>query len=278
MAKTFALHINRALWLGLTFVLVLTACSGTPPQTNNGSLNTTALEARQSPAAAAELPKVTEAAPVAMGYQPAEKSVVDMTVASSNPSVVAKSGALAASAGAAPAAAAPDQAAPQALPEAQAARANVQVDLSLPQEPKVGSRAPDFTLQTLDGETVSMADMIGRPVVISYWATWCVPCKQELPILQRLNEQYREKGLVVLTVNAIDQDQLADVQSQTAEMGLTAPVLLDSGSAFAQAYQAAFFPSTYFIDPAGVIRAIKLGDSTEADLTSKIQSLLDGTL
>ncbi len=280
--------MRRFTWLSLTLMLVVTACSGNTTQTNNSALNTTSLEARQSPAAQAEMPKAAAAAPAVKGYLPAEQAPLNVSrEVSAIASGAAKVGGL--SAGAAPAAMAAEpfaaaDALEQPVAEQGAALARqidapqVQVDLSLPQEPKVGSRAPNFSLQTLDGQTVTLADLVGRPVVISYWATWCVPCKQELPILQRLNDQYRDQGLVVLTVNAIDQDALDDVQAQVAAMGLTTPVLLDTGSVFAGAYQAAFFPSTYFIDPSGVIRSIKLGDSAEDDLTNKIQSLLAGSL
>jgi thiol-disulfide isomerase/thioredoxin len=123
-----------------------------------------------------------------------------------------------------------------------------------------------------------MDALIGHPVVISYWATWCIPCQQELPILQKLYEEYAGSGLVVLTVNAIDQDSLDKVQAMLAEKGMTLPVLLDQGSAFANDYQAMFFPTTYYIDPAGVIRFIKLGDSTEADLREHVDSLMRGEL
>jgi peroxiredoxin len=165
--------------------------------------------------------------------------------------------------------AAPAQAAP-----AQA----VAVDPSLPFEPRVGARAPQFALTTLDGQSLNMDALVGRPVVISYWATWCIPCQQELPILQKLSQEYSASGLVVLTVNAIDQDSLDKVQTMLAEKGLTLPVLLDEGGSFASAYQAMFFPTTFYIDPSGVIRFIKLGDSSEQDLRTHVDGLVRGDL
>ena len=152
------------------------------------------------------------------------------------------------------------------------------VDLSIPTEPKVGFRAPDFTLQTLSGETVRLSDLIGRPVVISYWATWCIPCQQEIPILQNIAQEYQSQGLTVLTVNAIDQDSVRDVQAMVGEKGMTIPVLLDQGNQFASTYGALFFPTTIFVDASGVIRHIRLGDSSEADLRTKVENLLAGTL
>jgi peroxiredoxin len=188
-----------------------------------------------------------------------------------------------------PAAAQPVQPAPLALapaaaeavvpaPVDAAQKSAPAVDLSIPAEPKVGFRAPDFTLQTLSGETLRLSDLIGRPVVISYWATWCIPCQQELPILQNLAQEFQATGLTVLTVNAIDQDTVQDVQTMVSEKGMTMPVLLDQDSQFASTYGALFFPTTIFVDASGVIRYIRLGDSSEADLRSKVENLLAGNL
>lgn len=165
--------------------------------------------------------------------------------------------------------AAPAEAAPKSAPA---------VDLSIPAQPKVGFRAPDFALQTLSGESVRLSDLVGRPVVISYWATWCIPCQQELPILQRLAQEFESQGLVVVTVNAIDQDNLQDVQAMLSDKGMSLPVLLDQGGQFASTYGALFFPTTIFVDASGVIRYIRLGDSSEADLRTKIENLLAGSL
>jgi cytochrome c biogenesis protein CcmG/thiol:disulfide interchange protein DsbE len=152
------------------------------------------------------------------------------------------------------------------------------VDLSIPAEPKVGFRAPDFTLQTIDGRTLQLADLLGRPLVINYWTTWCVPCKQEMPILEELNKEYAAKGIVFLSVNAIDQDSLDKVQALVAEMGLSFPVMLDKGHQFADEYQAIFFPTTFIVDAKGVIREVNLGDSTEEELRSSLERLLAGAL
>ncbi|MBN1147168.1 MAG: TlpA family protein disulfide reductase [Anaerolineales bacterium] len=150
------------------------------------------------------------------------------------------------------------------------------VDLSIPVGPQIGYRAPDFSLQTLDGAVVQLSDLLGKPVLISYWATWCVPCKNELGILSRVYAEYQARGFQVLTVNAIEQDSLGEVQSAVDQMGMSFPVLLDHGEQFAQAYQALFFPTTIYVDANGVIRYIALGDSSEAEFRAKIEQLLSG--
>jgi peroxiredoxin len=150
------------------------------------------------------------------------------------------------------------------------------VDLSLPVGPKIGNRAPDFTLQTMDGSTIALSDLLGKPLLINYWATWCVPCKEELPILEKLFQEYQSRGLMIVSVDAIDQDTTDKLQSVITQVGMTFPTLLDEGNQFADAYQALFFPTSFFIDPSGVIRYVTLGDSSEEVFRQKIERLLSG--
>lgn len=260
----FVSKTGRLVMIGLILVLTLAACAGNTSQ-NSNDLNSAA---RGALGAQNALPK---------GQAPAEAAALAAAPApavSNSGAPIEEPAPQAAESNRAPAAA---LTVPDAAPAAPlAAKAAVAVDTTLPVEPKVGARAPEFSMQTLDGKTVSQVDLLGSPVVISYWATWCIPCKQELPILQRLAQEYSSRGLVVLTVNALDQDDLDKVQTMTAELGMSFPVLLDQDKAFSNAYQAMFFPSTYYIQPNGVIQAIKLGDSSEADMRAKIESLLAG--
>jgi peroxiredoxin len=247
----------------LSVLVTLTACSGGNPQVNP-AIKDTSLESRQ--AAGQELQKAADGiAPLLQGELPGKDDPGLTAPAAGEPPAGEPP---------APVTAAAPALAPLDLSQPPAATA----DPSLPVEPRVGARAPEFSLQTLDGQNVSMAQLIGRPVVISYWATWCIPCQQELPILQGLAQEYQSSGLTVLTVNAIDQDSTDKVQAMLAEKSLSLPVLLDQGSAFANDYQAIFFPTTFYIDPAGVIRFIKLGDSSEADLRAHVEGLLRGDL
>jgi peroxiredoxin len=150
------------------------------------------------------------------------------------------------------------------------------VDLNLPVGPKAGLRAPDFTLQALDGKTYQLSSLAGQPVLINYWATWCIPCKAELPILQKLHQEYQQKGVVFISVDAIEQDSVDKIQALVGQFGMTFPVLLDKGAQFANLYGAMFFPTTILVDANGVIRKINLGDSSEADLRLNLDKLLAG--
>jgi cytochrome c biogenesis protein CcmG, thiol:disulfide interchange protein DsbE len=153
-----------------------------------------------------------------------------------------------------------------------------QIDLSLPAEPRVGARAPEFALQSLDGSTMQITGFFGHPILISYWATWCEPCMNELNILGRISSEYQARGLQIITINAIEQDDLNLVQQIVTENGISFPVLLDNDDQFARSYQAMFFPTTYYVDQNGVIREIILGDTSEEEFRQKIELLLSGSL
>lgn len=144
--------------------------------------------------------------------------------------------------------------------------------------PEVGFQAPDFTLQTLDGQMVNLSALRGRPVVVSYWATWCVPCKEELPALDQLSREFGSSGVMVLTINAIEQDTVEQVQQTVGQLGLSLPVLLDQQDQFHNAYNQLFFPTSYFIDANGMIRFIKLGSASEAELRSNLEKLINNQL
>ena len=152
------------------------------------------------------------------------------------------------------------------------------VDPNLPVGPQVGLRAPDFTLQAMDGKTYTLSELAGRPVLINYWATWCIPCKVELPILQKLYLEYQQKGMLIISVDAIDQDSADKVQGLVDQFGMTFPVLLDQGGQFANLYQTIFFPTTILVDASGVIREINLGDASEAELRLSLDKILAGGL
>jgi cytochrome c biogenesis protein CcmG, thiol:disulfide interchange protein DsbE len=142
------------------------------------------------------------------------------------------------------------------------------------EKPQVGFAAPDFSLTGLDGKTISLGDLRGKPVVINYWVTWCIPCQEELPILDKLGQEYSSMGVAVLSIDGIQQDALSDVQSTVTQLGLTHPVLLDEGNSFSKAYWVKFMPTSIFIDKEGIIRYIQLGSTNEENFRAKIEELL----
>ena len=147
-----------------------------------------------------------------------------------------------------------------------------------PVQPEIGFSAPDFSLSTLNGETISLSELRGKNVVINYWVTWCVPCMAELTALENLHRLYQGQDFVLLTVNGIEQDNLSDVNQTVQELGLTYPVLLDEGENFWKSYQVLFLPTSFFIDENGIIRHVLFGGDSEADFKSKIEQLLTNQL
>jgi peroxiredoxin len=117
---------------------------------------------------------------------------------------------------------------------------------------KKGTAAPTFRLPTLSGGDVDLASFRGRLVVVNFWATWCPPCVEEMPSLERLHRKLAPEGLVLLSVSA-DEDE-PTLRRFVAAHGLTFPVLRDPGGAGpAQAYHTTGYPETFVIDGKGVL-------------------------
>ena len=117
--------------------------------------------------------------------------------------------------------------------------------------------APDFTLRTLNGPNLRLAEQRGRVVMVNFWATWCGPCRQEMPQLDRLYQKYKSSGFVLLGVN-VDEDarKATDV---AAKLGVTFPVLLDTDKAVSKLYDLSTMPSTVIIDRDGKVRYFHRG-------------------
>lgn len=160
--------------------------------------------------------------------------------------------------------------APPPAPQAELSVSNI--------EPAIGSLAPDFSLQTLDGQSVQLSELRGKNLLISYWVTWCIPCLEELPVLNRLYQEYQSKDLVILSVNGIQQDELDKVTATISEMGITLPVALDQSEILWDSYWVRFLPTSFFIDETGVIRYIQLGSLTEENLRIKLEELISDQL
>jgi len=142
-----------------------------------------------------------------------------------------------------------------------------------PPAPQVGFAAPDFALETLDGQTIRLSDLRGQAVLINFWATWCPPCRAEMPAIQQVYDRYRDRGFTVLAVNLQEGDP--QVASFAARLDLTLPILMDrSGDVFAR-YRGRALPSTFFVDRAGIIQNVTVGGPmAQAFLESQVTDLL----
>jgi peroxiredoxin len=134
--------------------------------------------------------------------------------------------------------------------------------------------APDFELATLDGQSVALADYAGDVVVVNFWATWCPPCRAEMPGINAVYEAYKADGLMVLAVNAREDASL--VNGFVGANDFTFPVLLDPNGRVVDEYVVHSFPTTFIIDRAGVIRHMQSGIISEEELEAIVQELLAG--
>jgi len=142
--------------------------------------------------------------------------------------------------------------------------------------PREGFAAPDFTLETLEGETISLSDLRGKAVVVNLWASWCPPCRAEMPALQAAYEADNARGLEILAVNMTYQDREQDAQRFVQDFGLTFTIPLDRDGTVARQYQLRALPSTFFVGPDGVIRKVVIGGPmSEATIRSTVSELLE---
>ena len=159
------------------------------------------------------------------------------------------------------------------LPSAPAASAPASsVDPStLKVAPTQGSLAPDFSLFNLEGEQITLSELRGHPVMINLWATWCAPCRIEMPHIQDRFERYANEGFIVL---AVDFDEPAGlVEEFRDELGLTFDVLLDPGAEVQELYRNRSYPSTFFVDENGVIQVQHIGLMTEGQLDENLAAI-----
>lgn len=117
-----------------------------------------------------------------------------------------------------------------------------------------GQEAPDFTLPSIDGKETSLADFRGKKVILNFWATWCPPCKAEMPEMQKFHEQYGS-DVAILAVNLTSTEANSNrVQAFLKEKGFTFPVLLDQKDTVGtKQYAVMTIPTSYFIDEKGTI-------------------------
>jgi peroxiredoxin len=140
--------------------------------------------------------------------------------------------------------------------------------------PSTGSVAPDFTLKSNSGKNLKLSEFRGQVVMINFWATWCAPCRQEMPLLNRIHEQYRKAGFTLLGVNIDDRPEAA--QAMARNLGVHFPILFDSEKRVSRLYDVNAMPSTLLIDRDGRVRYIHLGyrPGYETRYESQVRELL----
>lgn len=140
--------------------------------------------------------------------------------------------------------------------------------------PYEGAPAPDFTLATADGQSLGLTDLRGQVVILNIWASWCGPCRLEMPAIERFYQAQRQRGVEVLAVNSTFQDSEENAQNFARELGLTFPIVFDRDGAVTRRYQIHGLPTTFVLDRRGVIRSVTIGGTTAAALQSIVDPLL----
>jgi len=140
-----------------------------------------------------------------------------------------------------------------------------------------GQTAPDFTLTDMQGKHVSLSDLKGKVVILNFWATWCPPCKEEMPSMERLYRQFKDQGLVIVAVN-VEKDGRGAVQSFLQRSPYTFPILLDSDAEVQNLYKVFRFPETFILDRNGMVVEKVVGaiDWTSSQAVQLINFLLNG--
>lgn len=142
--------------------------------------------------------------------------------------------------------------------------------------PHAGFLAPEISLSNTKGENISLINLRGKPVVVNFWASWCPPCRAEMPALQKVYKDYEAKGLVVLAVNSTIQDTRSDAEALIDQNLISFPVLFDENGNATKQYQITSLPTTFFISPDGIIREIAVGGPMpEALIRTRVDKLFE---
>ncbi len=136
-----------------------------------------------------------------------------------------------------------------------------------------GVQAPDFELVSLDGKKVRLSDLRGKAVVVNFWATWCPPCKVEMPWFVDLQKEHGKDGLVILGI-AMDDSEPQKIAQFAGEMGVNYPVLLGTDKVAEQYGNVEYLPTTFYVDRQGKIASKAAGLISRAEIEKDVQSVL----
>jgi cytochrome c biogenesis protein CcmG/thiol:disulfide interchange protein DsbE len=139
--------------------------------------------------------------------------------------------------------------------------------------PLLDKPAPPLSLPAIDGSgTINLADYAGRPVIVNFWASWCVPCRQEFPLFRDARAAHAADGLEILGV--VHADSADSAQRFATDQDATWPLVLDADNSAWQAYGGALVPTSYYIDRQGVVRAVSYGPPPSGTLEEQLAKIL----
>ncbi|MCL4560412.1 MAG: TlpA family protein disulfide reductase [Chloroflexi bacterium] len=135
---------------------------------------------------------------------------------------------------------------------------------------RVGAHAPIFATSTLDNQSVNLQQALGKPVLINFWATWCPPCREEMPLLNDASVKYASE-LTVIGVNV--DEPVSSVQNYISQMKISFPIWMDPGGAISDRYLVDAFPTTFILDKNGIIQILKIGAFTQDELDNDLEKV-----
>jgi len=144
---------------------------------------------------------------------------------------------------------------------------------SRPVPPQAGASAYDFTLKDLAGQSVSLSGLRGKKVMLNFWATWCGPCRIEIPSMVKLYDEFHSRGFEILAVNL--REDTAKVSQFAREYDIRFPILLDQGGVVSSNYFVHGIPTSVFVDDAGVIQNVHVGTLSESAMRKYVTDLVD---
>ncbi len=143
--------------------------------------------------------------------------------------------------------------------------------------PFAGFEAPDFRVADINGESISLSNYKGQTVLLNFWASWCSPCRAEMPAMERIYQDYKDQGFELLALNSTHQDGKQNAIDFADELNLSFPILFDETGSVSNQYQIQALPSSFFIDGSGMIQEVVIGGPmSEALLRIRVQNLLEG--
>ncbi len=145
---------------------------------------------------------------------------------------------------------------------------------SLGRLPREGEAVPDFDLKTLGGSKVKLSDLRGSPVVINFWATWCGPCKEEMPLIVEQYNWNKARGLRVLALDSLANDNVDDMRKFATQFNMNFDVLVDETDEVPGGWDILALPTTFFIKPDGTIARVHLGQMTVDELKEDMQLIM----
>ena len=141
--------------------------------------------------------------------------------------------------------------------------------------PQKGFLAPEFKLETSDGQSIALTDYRGKAVLVNIWATWCPPCRAEMPTIEKVYQEYQDQGLVVLGIDSTIQDDPTAIVPFVKQYGITFPILLDINGEASNLYELRSLPTSFFIGRDGIIDEVVIGGPmSEALLRANIEEIV----